>query len=125
MLMALRFMRPLAAGWARAWSSSIDEHRACGDLGEGQDDNLEGLEGGGRVDDDGCPIVADTEEAADLVGGTKEGAAKVLGVVEEDNFLPVVGREENAVWLVESRHFFVRRGLEVHCAGETGDVAVA
>ena len=105
--------------------SEFVDRRACGDLGEGRDDNLEGLEGRGLVDDDGHRIVADAEKAADLVGGTKEGAAKVLGVVEEDDFLPVVGREENAVWLVESRHFFVGRGLEVHRAGETGDVAVA
>ncbi len=52
------------------------------------------------MDDDGCCIVANAEEASDLVRGTKEGAAKVLGVVEEDDLLFVVCREEETVWLI-------------------------
>ena len=55
---------------------------------------MEWLEGRGCIDDGGRHIVADAEEASNLVCGTKEGSANVLGVVEEDNLLFVVCPEE-------------------------------
>ena len=48
---------------------------------------MEWLKGRDCIDDDGHCIVADAEEASNLDRGTKEGAAKVLGVVEEENLL--------------------------------------
>jgi hypothetical protein len=53
---------------------------------------LEWLEGHGCINDDRRCIVANAEEASNLVRGTKEGAAKVLGVVEVDDLLLVVCR---------------------------------
>ncbi len=61
---------------------------------------MEWLEGHGRINDDRHRIVADANEASDLVRGMKEGAAKVLWVVEEDNLLFVVCPEEETVWLI-------------------------
>ena len=61
---------------------------------------MEWLESRGCIDDDGCCIVADAEESFDLVCGTKEGAAKALGVVEKDDLLFVICREEETIWLI-------------------------
>ena len=61
---------------------------------------MEWLEGPGRIDDDGRCIVANAKKAYNFVRGTKEGATKVLGVVEEDDLLFVVCREEETVWLI-------------------------
>ena len=83
------------------------DQRAGGNLGEGWDDNLEWLKGRGLINDDGRCIVADAKEASNLVRGTKEGAAKVLGGVEEDDLLFVVYcEEETMAHLVPS--FFLR-----------------
>jgi hypothetical protein len=60
-----------------------------------------------------------------FVGGAKEGPAEVMGVVEDGDLLLVVCREEKAKGLDELRHFFAEARLEIHRAGETGDVAVA
>ena len=51
---------------------------------------MEGLDGRGRVKDDGRCIVANAKEASGFVCWAEESAAKVLGVMEEDDLLFVV-----------------------------------
>ena len=67
---------------------------------------------------------ADSDKAAHFVGGAEEGAAKIVGVVEYGDSLFFVCREEKTVGLVEHPHFYFEACLEIHCAGETGDVYV-
>ncbi len=68
---------------------------------------------------------ANPDEAAHFVGGGEEGAAKVMGVVNDDNLLLVVRHEEEIKGLDELHHFNLEACLKIHCAGETGAVAVA
>jgi hypothetical protein len=74
-----------AVGGGLGEGSKFVDQRAGDNLGEGRGDNLEWLKGRGLINDDGRRIVADAEEASNLVRGRKEDAAKVLGVVEEDD----------------------------------------
>ncbi len=48
-----------------------------------------------------------------------------MGVVNDGNLLLVVRREEETEGLDELRHFYLKARLEIHRAGETGNVAVA
>jgi len=45
--------------------------------------------------------------------------------VEEKDLLPEVSHEEKIVRLVESCHFLILGGFEIHGAVETSDVAVS
>jgi hypothetical protein len=77
------------------------------------------------VHDDGDGRRANSDKAAHFVGGAKEGAAKIVGVVEDGDSLFFVCREEKTVGLVKHRHFYFEACLEIHCTGETGDVSIA
>ncbi len=48
---------------------------------------------------------ADPDKAAHFIGGAEEGAAKIVGVVEDGDFLFFICPEEKTVGLVEPRHF--------------------
>lgn len=65
------------------------------------------------------------DEASHFVSRTEEGSAKVRWVVEEKDLLPEVSHEEKIVRLVESYHFLILGGFEIHGAVETSDVAVS
>jgi hypothetical protein len=55
----------------------------------------------------------------------KEGCAKVVGVVEDGDLLRAICHEKEIVGLVELCHFQLGVCIEVHRAGETGNVLVA
>ena len=96
--------------------------------GDGRDrryGRLDGANGSIVVHHDGDGGGPDPDEAAHFVGGAKEGPAKVVGVVEDGDPLLVVCHEEKAEGLDGLCHFFAEACLEIHRAGETGDVAVA
>ena len=65
------------------------------------------------------------DEASHFVGGVKECLAKIVGVVDDGDFLREVCHKEEAKGLVELRHFYVETCFEVHRAGETGNVSGA
>ncbi len=77
------------------------------------------------IHNDGDSCGSRPNEATHFVGGAEEGAAKVVGIVEDDDLLFVVSNKQEAVGLVEARHFCVEARFEVHRAGETSDVPVA
>ena len=77
------------------------------------------------VDNDGYGYRACSDEASGFVRWTEGCPTEVIGVVE-DGDRPCAGRhEDNVEGLIELCHFFVGVRLEVHRAGETGDVPVA
>ncbi len=68
---------------------------------------------------------ANPGEAAHFVGGAEEGATKIVGLVEDGDFLFFVCREEKTAGLVKPCNFFFEACLKIHRAGETGDVLIA
>ncbi len=68
---------------------------------------------------------ANSDKAAQFVGGAEEGAAKIVGVVEDGGSLFFVCCEKKTVGLVEHCHFYFEACLEIHRAGETGDISIA
>ena len=91
----------------------------------GGDDHLDQAERSLMIhnDRDGCGSRPD--EATHFVGGVEEGAAKIVGVVEDGDSLFFVCREEKTVGLVKRSHFYFEACLKIHRAGETGDVLIA
>jgi hypothetical protein len=77
------------------------------------------------IEDDGGGIWALPDKASHFVGGEKECPTKIVGVVDDGDFLRDIRHEEETKDLVEPPHFYVKICLEVHHASETGDVLVA
>jgi hypothetical protein len=99
-----------------------------GTVGDGcdwRDVRRDGAKGSVVVKHDRDGGGSDPNEAAHFVGGAEDGAAEVVGVVEDGYPLLVVRREEKAEGLDKLCHFFAEARLKIHRADETGDVAVA
>ncbi len=75
-------------------------------------------------EDNGGGIQAHPDKASHFVGGVKECPPKIVGVVDDGDFLRIVHHEEETKGLVELRHFYVKICFEVHRASETGNVPV-
>jgi hypothetical protein len=98
---------------------------AAHDVLDGGDDCLGQAEGCNVVHNDGGGRRAKPDKAAHFVGGAEEGAAKIVGVVEDGDFLFFVCREEKTVGLVAPCHFYFKACLKIHRASETGDILIA
>ena len=77
------------------------------------------------IEDNWGGVLARPDEASHFVGGAKECPPKIVGVVDDGDFLPVIRHEEETEGLVEPCYFYVEICFEVHHAGETGDIPVA
>ena len=77
------------------------------------------------IEDNGGGIWARPDEASHFVGGAKECPPKIVGVVDDGDFLRAVCHEEEIEGLVEPRHFYIEICFKVHRTGETGDVPAA
>jgi hypothetical protein len=114
-----------AVGGGSGEGGEIVCHGTVCNVLNGGDDHLDQAERSLMIhnDRDGCGSRPD--EATHFVGGAEEGAAEVVGIVEDDDLLFVVGNKQEAVGLVEACHFCIEACFKVHRASETGNVPVA
>ncbi len=100
----------------------IVDRQTVGDvLGRGNS-HLDGAKGCLVVNNDRESRGSFPDKSSHFVRGTKEGSAKVVGVVEDGDLPCAVCHEKKIVGLVELCHFQLGGCFEVHRASETGNV---
>ncbi len=121
----LEVVKAAAVGGGGGEGCKVVGREAAHDVLNGGDNHLGRAEGCNVVHDDRDSGRAYPDEAAHFVGGAEEGAAKIVGVVEDGDFLFFVCRAEKTVGLVKPCHFYFKACLKIHRAGETSDILIA